>query len=105
MAKVPLSEIYLADNGKAGLDILENNWIDIVLTDLNMPQMTGYEMIDKMCSRKDFCSIPIVVISTEGSTTRIDELKQKGVRGYLRKPFTPEMIREMMKQILGDWNG
>jgi len=102
MAKIPLSEIYLAENGRAALEVLENNWIDIVMTDLNMPEISGFEMIDKMQQRKDFCAIPVIVISTEGSTARIDELKDKGVKGYLRKPFTPEMVRAMLKQVLGD---
>jgi len=47
--------------------------------------------------------IPVVIASTEGSTTRIDNLKEMGVKGYIRKPFTPEGIRNMILSILGTW--
>ncbi len=102
MAKIPLSNVYHAANGREGMDILDNYWIDLVMTDLNMPVMSGFEMIDIMHTRNDLNLIPIVVISTEGSALRIDELKESGVKGYLRKPFTPESICTTLRQILGE---
>jgi two-component system chemotaxis response regulator CheY len=104
IAKVPLFGIFQAENGNAAMEILENEWVDLVLTDLNMPVMSGFELIDKMYSRKDFSIIPVVVISTEGSAVKIDELRSKGIRGYLRKPFTPELVCTLLKDVLGDWN-
>lgn len=102
MAKIPLSNIYHAANGQEAVDILDNSWIDLVMTDLNMPVMSGFELIDIMYKRNDLNLIPIIVISTEGSALRIDELKDRGVKGYLRKPFTPESICTTLKQILGE---
>jgi two-component system chemotaxis response regulator CheY len=102
MAKIPLSNVYQAANGREAMDILDNSWIDLVMTDLNMPVMSGFELIDIMHKRNDLNLIPIVVISTEGSALRIDELKSRGVKGYLRKPFTPESICSTLKEILGE---
>lgn len=102
MAKIPLSNIYHAANGQEAVDILDNSWIDLVMTDLNMPVMSGFELIDIMYKRNDLNLIPIIVISTEGSALRIDELKDRGVKGYLRKPFTPESICTTLKQIFGE---
>jgi two-component system chemotaxis response regulator CheY len=102
MAKIPLSNVYHAANGREAMDILDNYWIDLVMTDLNMPVMSGFEIIDIMHKRNDLCLIPIVVISTEGSALRIEELKDRGVKGYLRKPFTPESICTTLRQILGE---
>lgn len=63
--------------------------------------MTGVQLIEHMSQDDELKGIPVVVVSTEGSATRIDELKAKGVRAYIRKPFTPEKFREVFIEILG----
>lgn len=105
MAKIPLSDVYQAANGQEAIDILDNSWVDLLMTDLNMPVMSGFELIDIMYKRNDLNLIPVVVISTEGNALKIDGLKDKGVKGYLRKPFTPESIHRTLRQILGGYNG
>ena len=92
--------VEAAGNGREALEILKENWDDLVVTDLNMPEMTGFELIDAMKNDNLMKTIPVVVVTTEGSTTRIDDLKQKGVKGYVRKPFTPEQIREMISKVM-----
>jgi two-component system, chemotaxis family, chemotaxis protein CheY len=101
MAGIPLNELYQAENGREGLEVLAANWIDLVLTDINMPEMDGVEMIEHMSDDGMLKTVPVVVVSTEGSETRIEELKQKGIRGYVRKPFTPEAIKDVVEEILG----
>lgn len=105
MAKLPLSDIYHAGNGREALDVLDKSWVDLVMTDLNMPVMSGFELIDAMRKRNDLNLIPVVVISTEGSASRIDELRDKGIKGYLRKPFSPESICATLRIALGGQNG
>ncbi len=100
LAQIPLGEVFMAGNGREALEILKENWVDLVVTDLNMPEMTGFELIDAMKNDNLMKTIPVVVVTTEGSTTRIDDLKQKGVKGYVRKPFTPEQIREMISKVM-----
>jgi len=101
LAGVPVNKLYEVSNGKEALDILANNWIDIVFTDINMPVMTGIEMIEKMSENDLLKNIPVVVISTEGSRTRIEMLKSKGISDYIRKPFTPEQIKKSVDNITG----
>jgi two-component system chemotaxis response regulator CheY len=101
MADVPLKDLYTASNGAEALEVLRNNWVDLVLTDLNMPVMTGVQLIEQMNADDRLKGIPVVVVSTEGSSTRIEDLKAKGVRAYLRKPFTPEKFREVITELLG----
>ena len=96
-----LGEIHQAANGQEGLEALNRNWIDLVIADINMPVMNGEEMIDRMQAYPDFKDIPIVVVSTEGSQTRVERLQDKGVR-FIHKPFTPEVIRDTIKKFLGD---
>lgn len=104
MAEVPLKELHTAANGQEALELLKNNWIDLVLTDINMPVMSGVQLIEHMCDDETLKNIPVVIVSTEGSKTRIDELMSKGVRAYLRKPFTPERFREVIVDLLGEPN-
>ncbi len=101
LADVPVSELYEASNGKEALDILADHWIDLVFADINMPVMNGIEMVDKMCEDGLLKTVPVVIVSTEGSTTRIEQLKAKGVSAYVRKPFTPEMIQKVVDDIVG----
>jgi len=105
MTKLPLDDIVHAVNGKDALAKMRENFFDIVLTDIHMPEMSGIELIDAMKADAEMADIPIVIVSTEGSTQRIQELKKKGIQGYLRKPFTPEGVRDTIVKILGDWDG
>ena len=98
---IDINEIHDASNGKEALEVMNDEWIDIVFTDINMPVMGGVEMVEKMDKDGLMQTIPVIVISTEGSETRIEQLTQKGVKAYLRKPVTPEKLRDVVKDILG----
>ena len=100
LAGIDIGETYEAANGQEALDAIEHNWVDLVLADINMPVMNGVEMVDKMAEKGVIASVPVVIISTERSETRMEQLKAKGVSAYLNKPFTPESIREVVDQVL-----
>jgi len=97
---VDIGELYQAANGQEAIEIIENEWIDIVLSDINMPKMTGIEMVQKMNKDGLMKSMPVVIISTERSAARIEELRASGIRDYIRKPFTPENIKKVVEDIL-----
>lgn len=103
LTKLPFAEILTASNGVEALEKMKTHWVDLVFSDLHMPEMGGIELIKQMRALPSYNEIPIVIVSTEGSTTRIDSLKEMGVKGYVRKPFTPEGIRDMILSILGAW--
>ena len=100
MAGLPIGQVHQAANGREGLDALEDNWVDLVFADLNMPVMNGEEMIKRIRENPDWRDMPIIIVSTEGSTTRIDRLLQKGTK-FIHKPFSPEAVREVVKEITG----
>lgn len=102
MAEVPIKELFQAANGKEAIKVLEQEWIDLVFADINMPEMNGVEMVEHMAADGLLSTIPVVIVSTEGSQTRIDQLKEKGVRAYLRKPFSPEQIKNVVTEIMGE---
>jgi len=102
LSGVPINQLYEAENGRVALKILDENWIDLVLADINMPEMDGVEMVDQMAKDGLLKTIPVVIVSTEGSQTRIEEMRAKGVKAYVRKPFTPELIKNLVEDILGE---
>ncbi len=103
MARLPVDSVIQATNGKDALDKLNDAWVDIIFTDINMPEMDGITFLEELGSNPEYRDIPVVVVSTEGSTERIAELRKKGIKGYLRKPFTPERLRDIILDTLGSW--
>jgi two-component system chemotaxis response regulator CheY len=101
---IPVGEIFEASNGLEGLTAMREHWIDLVFADLNMPVMNGLEMLDMMAQEKLIQKIPVLICSTEGSKTRIEELFKKGVRAFLRKPITPEVLRNVVREVMGDYD-
>jgi two-component system, chemotaxis family, chemotaxis protein CheY len=95
-----LGEVHEAENGIMALAQLTQNNVDLVLTDINMPRMDGVQLITKMKQIPKLADIPVVVISTDGSTERIGDLETLGIRGYLHKPFRPEQLKEVLLHIL-----
>lgn len=104
MASLDLGSILFAVNGKDALEKLANNWVDLVITDLNMPEMSGVQLVEAMSKDGLLNATPVIVVSTDGSTERIAALRQMGIREYLRKPFTPESVSEVIIRVLGEQN-
>ena len=94
-------EISEAADGRSALELLKRKWIDLVLTDFNMPVMNGLELIAAMKGNADLGSIPVVVITTEGSAERVRDIMCSGAAGIIRKPFTVEQIRSTLFHVLG----
>lgn len=90
-----------ANNGQEALDVLRAEWIDVVLTDINMPVMDGEEFARHLAADEVLCSIPVLVVSTDCTQARIDRMLALGARGYVTKPFTPEVLSEKLEQVLG----
>jgi len=101
MIDVEVDRVLEAGNGLEALEALDSNDVDLVLADLNMPEMGGIEMVNKMKETDGCKNIPVIIVSTESSTTRIQELLDKGIQDYLHKPFTPEEFRTILAKNLG----
>jgi len=100
MTDLALGEVYQAGNGQEGLAVMERQWIDLLFVDINMPVMNGEDMINAVRANPAWANLPIVVISTEGSVTRVGSLMHQGVR-FIHKPFTPESIRDTLAELQG----
>ena len=97
---IPIHEIFDAANGQDALKILDSSPIDLVFADINMPVMGGVELVERMHADERLKGIPVIIISTEGSATRMEYLREKGVRAYVRKPFTAEQIHAAVRTVM-----
>ncbi len=101
---IELGEVFEAANGVEALERLAGAWIDLALIDINMPRMNGEELLNRIRDDASLRPLPVIVISTEGSETRIGRLKSKGAR-FLRKPFSPESLGNQIREMLGGTHG
>lgn len=89
-----------ASDGKEALVVMDANPVDLVLTDINMPNMNGLELITRIKKDPALASIPVVVVSTEGSEKKMAQAMSLGAVGYVKKPFVPEEIKQTLNTIL-----
>jgi len=101
MAGLDVGAIHEASNGMEALEVLAKEWIDIVFADLNMPQMSGTELVERMALDGTLGSTPVVIVSSEQSQAKIEELTRCGIRAYIKKPFRPESFRDVVENVLG----
>jgi two-component system chemotaxis response regulator CheY len=98
------AQFHEAANGGEALELMKNNWIDIIMTDYNMPVMNGLDFIRAVKKDDLFKDIPVIVVSTEGHEDKIRKFMEAGAAGYVTKPFAPEQIRDLIVNILGEVN-
>jgi len=95
-----VGEVYQAANGQEGLNALAAHPVDLVFADINMPVMTGDQMIAQMRATEATKRVPVIVVSTDGSAECIEMMRQKGA-GFVHKPFTPEILRDRIHEVMG----
>ena len=97
-----VGQFLMAGDGKEALKVLEGEWVDIILTDINMPNMNGMELLVEMKNDEMLKSIPVVMVTTEGSDRVVQESMRLGAQGYVKKPFRPEEIKGILNRIMGE---
>ncbi len=95
------AKLLEAANGREGLALARQQKPDLVLADLQMPEMNGVEMTKAILADPETRGIPVVVVSAEPSPATIEMLRNAGVRTHVSKPFTPEAIRKVIGEVLG----
>lgn len=99
-AELPLGEVFEAGDGIEAVEKLKTTKVGLVLSDINMPNMDGLQLLSAMKASDDWKSLPVIMITTEGSQAKVLEAVQLGARGYVRKPFTAEQIKEKLTGII-----
>jgi two-component system chemotaxis response regulator CheY len=98
---VSLAQVLEAGNGEDALRIVADQNVDIILSDINMPVMDGLEFVRRLSALDKAKNVPVVMITTEAGESQVREALSYGARGYIRKPFTPEQVREHVLPLLG----
>ncbi|MGD0770186.1 MAG: response regulator [Tepidisphaeraceae bacterium] len=98
LAEMPVEQIHEAANGREALELLAKAHVDLILADLNMPEMNGFEMTRLARLDPKTRNIPVVIVSASPNADAFAQGQQ--VSGYLSKPFTPEAIRKVVSQVL-----
>jgi two-component system chemotaxis response regulator CheY len=98
LAELPIEQIHEAANGKQALELLAYARVDLILADLNMPEMNGFEMTRLLRQDPKTQNVPVVIVSASPNADAFSQGQQ--VSGYLGKPFTPEAIRKVVMQVL-----
>jgi two-component system chemotaxis response regulator CheY len=99
-AGIDLSEVFQAGNGAEALVVLQTNVVDLILCDINMPVMDGLEFVKQLAGVAKAKGVPVVMITTEGSEAHVVQAISCGARGYIRKPFTAEQVKEHVVPVL-----
>jgi two-component system chemotaxis response regulator CheY len=100
-AGLEISAVLEAGNGAEALAALADNRVDLILCDINMPVMDGLEFVKQLAGVENAKGVPVVMITTEGSESHVVQALSAGARGYIRKPFTAEQVKEHVLPLLG----
>lgn len=101
LSKIGHQDVEQAANGREGLDQLAKGGIDVVITDWNMPEMSGIEFIRTIRGDDGLKDLPILMVTTNAAQNDIADAMKAGVSNYVVKPFTPDTIREKIEAVVG----
>ena len=94
-------EIHLAEDGLDGLKVLEEQSPDVIITDINMPNLDGFGFIDAVRQREDTGAVPILVLTTESSAELKARARAAGATGWIVKPFDPDKLIGAIQKVAG----
>lgn len=94
-------EVTTANDGVEGLEATRNEQFDMILSDINMPNMTGISMVSKIRRLTGYEYTPIIMLTTESSEFKKNKAKNMGASGWLQKPFDPERLMKAVNKLIG----
>ena len=99
-AGIEIAQVFEAGNGLEALAVLNTRKVNLVLCDINMPAMDGLEFVKQLPGVENAKGVPVVMITTEGNESHVMQALSAGARGYIRKPFTADQVREHIVPVL-----
>ena len=99
-AGLELKEVFEASNGVEALARMQETRVDLILSDINMPTMDGLELVRQLQAVENAKGVPIVMVTTEAGESHVVQALSSGARGYIRKPFSPDQIKERIIPLL-----
>ncbi|MGA2326609.1 MAG: response regulator [Bryobacteraceae bacterium] len=99
-ADVPLGEVYEAADGLEALKVVGAQRVNLILADINMPNMDGLQLLRKLKEEEQWKGVPVIMVTTEGGQAKVMAAAELGAAGYIRKPFTADQIRHSLAAFL-----
>lgn len=99
-AEVPFGRVIEAGDGIEALAALKDNKVGLILSDINMPNMDGLQLLSELKANAAYKDVPVMMITTEGAQAKVLEAVNLGAAGYVRKPFTADQIKEKLVGLL-----
>jgi len=100
LKQLDFKNLVEADDGTSAWEILEGQDVDLIISDWNMPKMTGLELLKKVRSSDKYKTTPFLMVTAEAQKQNVIEAVQAGVSNYVVKPFTAEAISDKLEKIL-----
>ncbi|MCK4389082.1 MAG: response regulator [Desulfobacterales bacterium] len=101
MSGFDVGRFFEAGNGREALAVLEKDWVDVILSDVHMPEMDGFSFLKALKTQTIVSTTPVVIVTTEGREERLEELLGLGARACVTKPFRPEEIKKILLDVFG----
>lgn len=102
LARLGYKDVLEGEDGVQGWAVLEANTdAGMLITDWNMPEMNGLELVKKVRADARFVDLPIIMVTTEGGKSEVISALKAGVNNYIVKPFTPQVLKEKLGAVLG----
>lgn len=99
-AGLTIASVFEASSGLEALEVLRQQRVNLILSDINMPNMDGIELLTKIKEDAEIRTVPILMVTTEGNQARVMQALQLGAAGYVRKPFTADQIKEKLVGVI-----
>jgi two-component system chemotaxis response regulator CheY len=100
LSGVDVDHCIEANDGQEALELLQSESVNIVLTDINMPRLNGEELMRRIAADARLSQIPAIVVSTDRTESRLQQMLALGARGYITKPFSPEVLKDEIERVL-----
>ena len=97
---LPIAAVFEAGDGQQALDLLRLHHVNLVLSDINMPNMDGIELLRALRASAEWQHLPVILITTEGSPAKVAQAVELGATSYIRKPFTSDQLRDKLSALL-----
>ncbi len=102
LGRLGYKDILEGEDGVQGWEELNANPdVEMLITDWNMPEMNGLELVQKVRADERFADLPIIMVTTEGGKAEVITALKAGVNNYIVKPFTPQVLKEKLGAVLG----
>ena len=99
-SELVLGKVVEAADGREAVEALKLQKVGLIISDINMPNMDGLQLLGQLKANDQWKHVPVIIISTEGNQAKVMEAVQLGAKGFVRKPFTAEQIKEKLAGIV-----